>query len=121
MAPTVSLLKDEGVLQSRAYNQLVTFEAAKLFTQTEGIIPAPEPAHAIKAVIDEAIKCKETGEEKTILFLLCGHGHFDMKAYDDYNNGKILPYEYPKEKVDEAMKKLKALYPWLNDELSSIA
>jgi len=102
MAPTLSLLKEE-------------------FTQTEGIIPAPEPAHAIKATIDEALKCKETGEEKTILFLLCGHGHFDMKAYDDYNHGKLLPYDYPKAKVDEAMKKLKQLYPWLNDELSSIA
>jgi len=120
MAPTVSLLKDEGVLTSRAYNQIETFDAAKLFTQTEGIIPAPEPSHAVKAAIDEALKCKETGEEKTILFLLCGHGHFDMKAYDDYNSGKMLPYEYPKEKVNEAMKKLKALYPWLNDELSSI-
>ncbi len=85
------------------------------------IIPAPEPAHAIKATIDEALKCKETGEEKTILFLLCGHGHFDMKAYDDYNHGKLLPYDYPKAKVDEAMKKLKHLYPWLKDELSSIA
>jgi tryptophan synthase beta chain len=121
MAPTVSLLKEEGALTSRAYNQLEMFEAAKLFTQTEGIIPAPEPSHAIKATIDEALKCKETGEEKTILFLLCGHGHFDMKAYDDYNHGRILPYEYPKEKVMEAMKKLKQLYPWLNDELSSIA
>ena len=120
MAPTVSLLKEEGVIQSRAYNQLETFEAAKLFAQTEGIIPAPEPSHAIKAAIDEAMKCKETGEEKTILFLLCGHGHFDMQAYDDYNNGKILPYEYPKEKVDEAMKKLRDLYPWLNNELCNI-
>jgi tryptophan synthase beta chain len=120
MAPTLSLLKDEGKLQSRAYNQIEVFDAAKLFTQTEGIIPAPEPAHAIKAAIDEAIKCKETGEEKTILFLLCGHGHFDMQAYDDYNSGKMLPYEYPQEKVNEAMKKLKTLYPWLN-ELSNIA
>jgi len=121
MAPTLSLLKEEGVLQSRAYNQLEAFEAAKLFTQTEGIIPAPEPAHAIKATIDEALKCKETGEEKTILFLLCGHGHFDMKAYDDYNHSRMLPYEYPQAKVNEAMKKLNQLYPWLNDELSSIA
>jgi tryptophan synthase beta chain len=96
------------------------FDAAKLFAQTEGIIPAPEPAHAIKAAIDEAVKCKETGEAKTILFLLCGHGHFDMKAYDDYNHGRMLPYEYPQAKVDEAMMKLKQLYPWLNDELTSM-
>jgi tryptophan synthase beta chain len=120
MAPTLSLLKDEGALQSRAYNQLDAFDAAKLFTQTEGIIPAPEPAHAIKAAIDEAVKCKETGEEKTIVFLLCGHGHFDMQAYDDYNQGRMLPYEYPQTKVDEAMQKLKALYPWLNDDLTSM-
>ncbi|MEJ2244087.1 MAG: TrpB-like pyridoxal phosphate-dependent enzyme [Candidatus Bathyarchaeota archaeon] len=121
MAPTVSLMKEEGEISSRAYNQLETFEAATLFAKTEGIIPAPEPSHAIKGAIDEAIKCKETGEEKTIVFLLCGHGHFDMKAYDDYNHGNMLPYEYPQEKVNEAMKKLKALYPWLNDELSNIA
>ena len=120
MAPTVSLLKEEGVIQSRAYNQLDAFEAAKLFAQTEGIIPAPEPSHAIKAAIDEALKCKETGEEKTILFLLCGHGHFDMQAYDDYNSGKMLPYEYPQEKVNEAMKKLRDLYPWLNDDLTAM-
>jgi tryptophan synthase beta chain len=121
MAPTVSLMKEEGEVQSRAYNQVETFEAAKLFAQTEGIIPAPEPSHAIKGAIDEALKCKETGEEKTIVFLLCGHGHFDMKAYDDFNHGRIHPYEYPKAKVIEAMKKLKALYPWLNDELSNLA
>jgi tryptophan synthase beta chain len=120
MAPTVSLLKQEGAIKSRAYNQIETFDAAKLFTQTEGIIPAPEPSHAIKATIDEALKCKETGEEKTILFLLCGHGHFDMRAYDEYNSGKMLPYEYPQEKVNEAMKKLKALYPWLNDDLTKM-
>ena len=113
MAPTLCLLNVEGIVKSKAYNQIEAFEAATLFTRTEGILPAPEPAHAIKAVIDEALKCKETGEEKTILFLLCGHGHFDMQAYDDYNSGKLLPYEYPKEKVDESMRKLKKLYPWL--------
>ena len=113
MAPTLCLLNVEGIVKSKAYNQIEAFEAATLFTRTEGILPAPEPAHAIKAVIDEALKCRETGEEKTILFLLCGHGHFDMQAYDDYNSGKLLPYEYPKEKVDESMRKLKQLYPWL--------
>ena len=78
--------------------------------------PAPEPSHAIKAVVDEAIRCRERGEEKTILFLLCGHGHFDMQAYADYFSGKLLPYEYPEEKVREAMQKLKELYPWLEME-----
>jgi len=92
------------------------FNAANLFIKTEGLIPAPEPAHAIKAAIDEALRCKETGEEKTILFLLCGHGHFDMQAFDDYLAGKLQPYEYPEEKVKEAMRKLKALYPWLKTE-----
>ena len=113
MAPTLCLLNAEGIVKSKAYNQIEAFEAATLFTRTEGILPAPEPAHAIKAVIDEALKCKENSAEKTILFLLCGHGHFDMQAYDDYNSGKLPPYEYPKEKVDESMRKLKELYPWL--------
>ena len=113
MAPTLCLLKEEGIMKSEAYNQIEVFDAAKLFAQTEGILPAPEPAHAIKAAIDAAIECKESGEEKTILFLLCGHGYFDMQAFDDYNNGKLIPYEYPKKKVEEAMQKLKHLYPWL--------
>jgi len=86
-----------------------------LFAKTEGIIPAPEPMHAIKAVVDEALKCKETGEEKTIMFLLCGHGHFDMQAFDDYLAGKLPPYEYPREKVEESMRKLMELYPWLKE------
>ena len=117
MAPTLCLLKKEGIVESRAYNQIEVFEAAELFAQSEGILPAPEPAHAIKAVVDEAIKCRETGEEKSLLFLLCGHGHFDIQAYDDYKNGKLAPYEYPKEKVDEALRKLKQLYPWLEIEV----
>lgn len=114
MAPTLCLLKEEGIIQSVAYNQKQAFEAAQLFAKTEGIIPAPEPAHAIKATIDEAVKCKETGEEKTLLFLLCGHGHFDMQAYDDFLNGKLPAYEYPAEKVEKAMRELKQLYPWLD-------
>jgi tryptophan synthase beta chain len=114
MAPTLCLLNKEGFVETKAYNQVKTFEAATLFAKTEGILPAPEPAHAIKAAVDEALECKKTGEEKTILFLLCGHGYFDMQAFDDYNSGKLPPYEYPKEKVDEAMKKLKKLYPWLD-------
>lgn len=81
-----------------AYNQIDVFKAAELFVKTEGIVPAPEPAHAIKAVIDEAIKCKERNEEKAIVFLLCTHGHFDMRAYEDFLKGKLPPFEYPKEK-----------------------
>lgn len=113
-APTLCLLHKEGKVGVKAYNQLEVFEAATLFSKTEGIIPAPEPSHAIKAAVDEALKCKETGEEKTIFFPLCGHGYFDMQAYDDYHAGKLEAYEYPKEKVNEAMKELRNLYPWIN-------
>jgi len=115
IAPTISRLVSEKKVETKAYNQVEVFDAAKLFIQAEGIVPAPEPAHAIKGAIDEALRCKETGEEKVILFLLCGHGYFDMQAYDDYLNGKLLPYEYPKERVEEAMQKLRKLYPWLDD------
>jgi tryptophan synthase beta chain len=115
IAPTISLLASEKQLETQAYNQIDVFDAAKLFIQTEGIIPAPEPAHAIKGAIDEALRCKQTGEEKTILFLLCGHGFFDMQAYDEYFSGKLQPYEYPAEKVAESMEKLAKLYPWLED------
>ncbi|MEM4599596.1 MAG: hypothetical protein QXI29_03235, partial [Candidatus Methanomethylicaceae archaeon] len=115
IAPTISLLNSTGYLKAIAYNQVEVFEAAKLFIQTEGIIPAPEPAHAIKATIEEALKCKRSGEEKVILFNLCGHGHFDMQAYADFLSSKLLPYEYPAEKVKEAMEKLKKLYPWLEE------
>jgi tryptophan synthase beta chain len=115
IAPTISVLASENQLQTQAYNQIEVFDAAKLFLRTEGIIPAPEPAHAIKAAIDEALRCKETGEEKTILFLLCGHGFFDMQAYDEYFNGRLKPYEYPEQKVAESMAKLSKLYPWLEE------
>ena len=113
IAPTLSVLNSEKMLETRAYNQVEVFDAAKLFTKTEGMIPAPEPTHAIKGVIDEALRCKETGKEEVLLFLLCGHGHFDMQAFDDYLQGKLPPYHYPKEEVDKAMKKLRELYPWL--------
>src|SRR4030043_530029 len=115
IAPTISVLAQEKKMTTEAYNQLDVFEAAKLFLQTEGIIPAPEPAHAIKGAIDEALRCKQTGEAKTILFVLCGHGFFDRAAYDEYFSGKLLPYEYPTEKVAESMDKLHKLYPWLHD------
>lgn len=113
-APTLCLLANEGVVKVRAYNQVEVFDAASTFIKAEGHVPAPEPAHAIKAVIDEALRCKRTGEAKTILFLMCGHGHFDMKAYDDYLEGKLLPYEYPEEEVKKAQHKIKELYPWID-------
>ena len=116
MAPTLSLLKKEGQVKSKAYDQTETLEAAIQFSRTEGIIPAPEPSHAIKAVIDEALRCKQTGKQETILFLLCGHGYFDMQAYSDYLGGKLVPYDYPQEKITASMRELKKLYPWLDIE-----
>ena len=113
IAPTLSVLHEANVVETTAYNQIEVFDAAKRFIESEAIIPAPEPTHAIKAVIDEAFRCKKTGEEKTLLFLLCGHGYFDMQAYDDYNHGKLKPYNYPEEKVQNAVAKIKELYPWL--------
>jgi tryptophan synthase beta chain len=115
IAPTISILTQEKQMTTEAFNQIEVFDAAKQFIQSEGIIPAPEPAHAIKGVIDEALRCKGSGEAKTILFLLCGHGYFDMAAYDEYFSGRLLPYEYPTEKVEESMKKLHTMYPWLNE------
>ncbi len=115
MAPSLSLMANKGIIKAKAYNQIETFEAAKLFAMTEGIIPAPEPAHAVKATIDEAIRCRETSEEKTLLFLLCGHGHFDMKAYDDYLGGNLEPYALPQERIDQSVDRVKAMYPGLND------
>jgi len=88
-APIVSLLHKEKVIEAVAYDQLPVFEAAMKFAKNQGIIPAPESAHAIKAVFDEAEKCKQSGEEKTILFNLSGHGHFDMTAYQDFLAGRL--------------------------------
>ncbi len=89
MAPQVSHLADLGFINARAYNQMECFAAGLQFAKAEGIIPAPEANHAIKAAIHEAEKCRESGESKTILFNLSGHGHFDMQAYTDYLDGKL--------------------------------
>ena len=104
MAPLVCKLYDEGVIEAQAVPQLATFEAAVQFARTEGIIPAPESAHAIRVVIDEALACKKAGRGKTILFNLSGHGHFDLGAYEAYLGGKLQDYEYPAAKVEEALK-----------------
>ncbi|MCA9989567.1 MAG: TrpB-like pyridoxal phosphate-dependent enzyme [Ardenticatenaceae bacterium] len=106
MSPQVSALVEHGFVEARSVNQLATFEAALTFARTEGIIPAPEPTHAIRVAIDEALKCKETGEAKVIVFNLCGHGHFDMAAYDAYLKGQLVDYEYPAEEIEEAMSHL---------------
>ncbi|MDP7594240.1 MAG: TrpB-like pyridoxal phosphate-dependent enzyme, partial [Pseudomonadales bacterium] len=104
MAPLISALFEAGVYEARAYHQTTCFEAAVLFASTEGIIPAPEPTHALKAAIDEALVAKETGEEKNILFHLCGHGHLDLSAYDSYFSGDMLDYALPQEEITEAMR-----------------
>jgi len=89
MAPTVSALVESGHIEARAYQQAACFEAGVLFARTEGIIPAPETTHAIRAAVDEALAAKETGEKRVILFNLSGHGHFDMAAYDAYLSGQL--------------------------------
>ena len=106
MAPIVSHLAKLGLVEARAVHQIAVFRSAVTFAQAEGIIPAPEPAHAIKVVIDEALKCKESGKKKTILLALSGHGHFDLGAYDEYLSGKLQDYEFPAEKMKEALAKL---------------
>jgi len=103
MAPIISLLKRIDLVEAWAYHQNAVFEAATLFARCEGIVPAPEPAHAIKAVMDLALECKKTGEKKVILFNLSGHGHFDLAAYDAYLAGKLEDYEYPEDKIEEAL------------------
>ncbi|MDH3571926.1 MAG: TrpB-like pyridoxal phosphate-dependent enzyme, partial [Gemmatimonadota bacterium] len=103
MAPSVSALRDAGHIEAIAVPQLATFAAALQFARSEGIIPAPEPSHAIKVVIDEALEAKATGEEPVILFNLCGHGHFDLASYEAYLGGKLVDYEYPAEAIQQAM------------------
>jgi tryptophan synthase beta chain len=93
-APSLSLLVKQGKMEARAFTQNQVFEAAVRFARLQGIVPAPEPSHAIAAAIDEAIAAREAGEEKVILFNLCGHGHFDMAAYDDYLNGRLPDFEF---------------------------
>jgi len=105
-APLLCLLYDEGLVEAVAYPQNPVFEAAVLFARTEGTIPAPETAHAIKATIDEAIKCREQKEEKVIVFNFSGHGHFDLAAYESFFAKKLEDYEYPEEKIKEALKDL---------------
>lgn len=106
MAPTVSALYDAGYIDAVAVKQLATFEAALQFARAEGIIPAPESAHAIRAAIDEALDAKEKGEKRVILFNLSGHGNFDMSAYQAYLEGKLEDYSYPEEEVKKAMEYL---------------
>ena len=102
-SPLVSQLYKEGYLEAVAVHQIATFEAGVTFAKAEGIVAAPESCHAIRAAMDEALRCKETGEPKTILFTLSGHGHFDMASYDKYLAGELEDYEYPEEAIRAAL------------------
>ncbi|PYM56161.1 MAG: TrpB-like pyridoxal phosphate-dependent enzyme, partial [Candidatus Rokuibacteriota bacterium] len=103
MAPLVCLLYDEKVIEAVAVHQNPTFEAALTFARAEGFLPAPEAAHAIRVVIDEALRARAAGQRTVIAFNYCGHGHFDLSAYERYMTGKLEDYEYPAEKVREAL------------------
>ncbi|WP_303721397.1 TrpB-like pyridoxal phosphate-dependent enzyme [Malonomonas rubra] len=102
-APLVSQLLHAGVIEAKAVGQVECFEAAVQFARAEGIIPAPESSHAIRAAFDEALLAKEEGKEKTILFNLSGHGHVDMAAYDAFFSGSLENYEYPNEAIQESL------------------
>src|SRR5690606_23861830 len=102
MAPLMSLLHEEGIVEAQSYHQNAIFEAAVQFARSEGVIPAPESAHAVRAAIEEALEAKEAGQARVILFNLSGHGHFDMASYDAYFEGKLEDYDYPTEAVEAA-------------------
>ena len=106
MAPIICHLHKLGMMEARAEHQLATFEAGITFARSEGILSAPEPMHAIKVVIDEALKCRESGEEKTILLAHSGHGHVDLAAYEAYLSGKLEDYEFPEDKLNESLSSL---------------
>jgi tryptophan synthase beta chain len=103
MSPLVSLLKEHGYIEARSVHQLASFEAGVTFARAEGILPAPEPTHAIRVAMDEALAAREAGEERVILFNLCGHGHFDLAAYELYLDGTLEDFEYPRERVEAAL------------------
>ena len=99
-APSLSLLVRHGHVEPRAFTQNAVFEAAVTFAAAQGVVPGPEPAHAIRAVLDEALAAREAGEERVILFNLSGHGHFDMQAYDDYLHGRLPEVEFTEEQLE---------------------
>ncbi len=108
-APLLSQLVLDGLVEARAYKQNDIFEAAVTFARSEGIIPAPEPAHAVKAVLDEAREAKESGEPRVILFNLCGHGLLDLSAYDAYFAGQLEDYALPEAELEKALTEIKDL------------
>jgi tryptophan synthase beta chain len=106
MSPIVSKLYDLGLIEATAAHQTATFEAGVKFARTEGIITGPEPCHDLKIAIDEALRCKESGEAKTILIAHSGHGHFDLAAYDAYNSGKLKDFALPEDEIKKAQSEL---------------
>jgi len=106
MAPLVSFLTNEKIIEAESFHQNAVFEAAVTFARTEGRVPAPETSHAVRAAINEALKAKEEGKEKTIVFNYSGHGFFDLSSYDKYFSNGLDDYEYPKEKIEECLKEL---------------
>jgi tryptophan synthase beta chain len=106
MSPLLSHIYELGLITAEAKDQRSCFEAGVQFARTEGIVPAPEPTHALAAAIDEALRCKETGEDKVILTALCGHGHFDMAAYDKYFADDLEDRPYPQEQIEAALTRL---------------
>jgi tryptophan synthase beta chain len=109
MAPMVSHIKELGLIEARAYPQNACFEAGVQFARAEGIVPAPEANHAVKGAIDEALRCREEGVSRVILFNLCGHGHFDMQAYTDYFSGKLVDQQYDEKELAMALAGLPAV------------
>ena len=109
MSPLVSLLKENGLIEAQAVHQNASFAAGVQFAKAEGILPAPEPTHAIRVAIDEALQAREEGRSKVILFNLCGHGHFDLSAYERYLSGTLEDFAYPAERVAAALKELDLL------------
>lgn len=108
-APLASHLIKHGMIEVKAYPQNPVFEAAVIFARTEGILPAPEASHAIRAAIDEALEAREEGRGRVILFCLSGHGHFDLSAYDNYLNGRLQDFQYPDEAIRRSMANLPAV------------
>ncbi|MBW3666934.1 MAG: TrpB-like pyridoxal-phosphate dependent enzyme, partial [Actinobacteria bacterium] len=106
MAPLVSLLVDEGIVEAEALHQTETFARAVDFARVEGIAPGPEPTHAVASAMAEAEKARDSGEEKVIVFNLSGHGHFDMAAYTEFLSGEMVDYEHPQERIAAAMERV---------------
>jgi tryptophan synthase beta chain len=106
MSPLISHIYELGMMEAISIGQTECFQAGVQFARTEGIVPAPEPTHALAATVREALACKESGEEKVLLTALCGHGHLDMAAYDRYFSGDMIDFDYPEEKVSDALTRL---------------